>query len=107
MIFYLCNGNQLAGTQADAKALDRDFIQVDVPTDKAGLMAYINELMARLENSPEISNEPPPPPAPPASIPVSYTERAVSFEDAFENMPLALQLHFGAKAMENARSCLK
>lgn len=53
MIFYLCNGNQLAGTQADARQLDRNFVQVDVPTDKAGLMAYINELMARAPVAPE------------------------------------------------------
>lgn len=49
MIFYLCqtaNGPQLAGTQADAKALDPKFRQVDVPTDKASLMAYINNLMS-------------------------------------------------------------
>jgi len=50
MIFYLCQtpaGPQLAGTQADAKALDRNFKQVEEPTDKAGLMKRLNELLAK------------------------------------------------------------
>lgn len=48
MIFYLCqteDGPQLAGTQADAKALDRNYEQVDLATDKAGYMAYVNILL--------------------------------------------------------------
>jgi hypothetical protein len=48
MIFYLCNGVQLAGTQADAKAIDPKFTQVDIPVDKAGLMAYVNNLLAQV-----------------------------------------------------------
>ena len=51
MQFYLCevkDGVQLAGTQADAKTLDRGFTPVDVPTDKAGLMAYVNRLFERI-----------------------------------------------------------
>lgn len=30
------------GTQADAKRLDKDFTQVEVPVDKDGLMAFLN-----------------------------------------------------------------
>ena len=30
------------GTQADAKRLDKDFATVEVPTDKDGLMAFLN-----------------------------------------------------------------
>jgi hypothetical protein len=41
MIFYIAtdeNGmRQLCTKQADAKAIDRDFAQLDIPTDKAGL----------------------------------------------------------------------
>ena len=44
MIFYLAGG-KLAPTQAEAKAIDPNFVQHDVPTDKPGLMAYINNLM--------------------------------------------------------------
>lgn len=55
MIFYLVLGTSsapscLAGTQADAKAMARErgtsWEQHDVPTDKAGLMDYVNQLMA-------------------------------------------------------------
>jgi hypothetical protein len=56
MIFYLVNGNQLAGTQADAKALDKDFTQIDIPTDKLGLMSYINDIM-RVKDSQNVQNE--------------------------------------------------
>jgi hypothetical protein len=53
MIFYQVLGTSaapccLVGTQIDAKRLARErgttYEQVDVPTDKAGLMAYVNEL---------------------------------------------------------------
>lgn len=48
MIFYLTNGSHLVGTQADARALDKDFVQLDIPVDKAGLMAFVNELYDRV-----------------------------------------------------------
>jgi hypothetical protein len=50
MQFYLCDtpdGEQLAGTQADAKALDKGFKDHTVPTDKPGLMGYVNTLLKR------------------------------------------------------------
>lgn len=46
MIFYLCNGDTLAPTQADARKLDPNFEQVDIPTDKGGLMSYLNNILA-------------------------------------------------------------
>lgn len=108
MIFYLCNGNQLVGTQADAKPLDPDFVQIDVPTDKAGLMAYINTLLTDREvSAPEPPTEPaelpdrePEPPQP------SYTELSVKIDEVFEELSLPHQLHLAALAMENARKCL-
>lgn len=54
MIFYLCQtpeGPKLAPTQADARALDKKFKQVDVPTDKANLMGYVNDLLAKAEGN--------------------------------------------------------
>lgn len=54
MIFYLCqtpDGPKLAPTQADAKALDRKFKQVDVPTDKANLLSYVNDLFAKAQGA--------------------------------------------------------
>lgn len=69
MQFYLCkkaNGaTELAPTQADAKAIDRNFKAVDVPTDKAGLMQFINNLYAlALPAVAEVSALDAPPPAP-------------------------------------------
>lgn len=43
MRLYICADGSYAGTQADAKAKGRGWREVDVPTDKAGLLAYLNE----------------------------------------------------------------
>ena len=51
MIFYQCNGSTLCGTQADARLLDRNFVQVDIPVDKAGLMAFVNGLYTKLDQA--------------------------------------------------------
>lgn len=42
MKLYKTPDGQFHGTQADARKVDRDFQQVEVPTDKAGLIAYLN-----------------------------------------------------------------
>lgn len=96
MIFYLTNGSALCGTQAEARDLDKHFVQVDVPTDKAGLMAYINELYARTVEP----SEPPvfmPPPAP------AYTIKTLEIDKVFQNLPLAHQLSLASLALEKAR----
>lgn len=56
MIFYLANGTTLCPTQADAKALDRNFVQHDIPTDKPGLMAYVQGLLDQIhaDDSPSV-----------------------------------------------------
>lgn len=134
MIFYLCNGQELVGTQAEAKAIDKNFVQVDVPTDKAGLMAYLNPLLAdqhdakayRLAlskaqelgfsnvldalNVPEREDPTPPPTPEPQNLPVreqSYTAVTISLEDQWEDLPLPLKLHFASRALEEARSRIK
>lgn len=43
MKLYIAAGVYV-GTQAEAKKLDRDFTPVEVPTDKEGLIAYLNEV---------------------------------------------------------------
>ena len=50
MKLYRSLGRVWTGTQADAKAAQggKDFEEKDVPTDKAGLMAFLNEMEARL-----------------------------------------------------------
>lgn len=42
MKLYLCHGITFAGTQAEAKKLDKDFIPTEVPTDKESLISYLN-----------------------------------------------------------------
>lgn len=55
MIFYLAidNNNQtkIVGTQADAKALNPQFEQIDIPVDKAGLMAWIQQMLDETLNA--------------------------------------------------------
>lgn len=119
MIFYIAtdeNGQrQLRGTQADAKAVNKNFEQVDIPTDKTGLMAYIQDLFTKIDGSAPVEAPEVEPsdgeaelPAEPAvrtpPVQPSYTEWSVKIEDAWDKLPLAHQLHFAAIAMENARS---
>lgn len=44
MIFYKAKAEDgrtvITGTQADARAVNKQFEQIDIPTDKAGLMAF-------------------------------------------------------------------
>ena len=42
MKLYKTPDGQFHGTQVDARKADRDFQQVEVPTDKAGLITYLN-----------------------------------------------------------------
>lgn len=43
MKLYLANG-QYVGTQAEARKIDKGFEQVEVPTDKEGLIDYLNNI---------------------------------------------------------------
>jgi hypothetical protein len=104
LIFYLVNGNQLAGTQADAKALDKDFTQIDIPTDKLGLMSYINDIM-RVKDSQSVQNETYEPE--PVILPARYADVTLTIDEEWENLPLARKLHFAALACETAREILR
>ena len=42
MRLYVNNEQQWSGTQADAKVMSSDFIQVEVPVDKSGLIDFLN-----------------------------------------------------------------
>lgn len=89
MIFYQVLGTSsapccLVGTQVDAKKLARErgtsWEQVDVPTDKAGLMDYVNQLKADVHaelnyscsQQTVIVEEPEPAQAPPTDIPSTW-----------------------------------
>lgn len=55
MICYLVtdsDGNtKIVGTQADAKALNKDFEQIDIPTDKPGLIGWIQQMLDETLNN--------------------------------------------------------
>jgi hypothetical protein len=105
---YVTPAGRWTGTQAEAKELGRDdggWQQRDVPTDKEGLLDFLNRHGVGEQDDIARSTNGFPPrqaePAPPAAS--NYTEQAIRFEDAFAAMPLALKLHFAALAMEEAR----
>lgn len=121
MIYYIAlepNGRKvLCGTQAEAKVIDKEFTQIDLPTDKAGLMATYQEaldtihnlsldkaeLRQRVEQSTDLLSEDKMSDMTKALVEPSYAHQQVAFEDAFAGFPIPKQLHFAALAMENAR----
>ena len=100
---------QWAGTQDDANKLfgRGRWELVEVPTDKPGLIAWLNALSA---DAPQAAPETAPqsPPAPPqASIePPAYVV-SLATDEAFLALPLPHQLHLAALAVENARSRIR
>lgn len=119
MIFYEVehtDGHYLVATQADAKREAREkrctWSQVDIPTDKQGLMGYINDLrrdLASVQPSSQIladegnDDHVPVLPAERPSAGPSYVDASLRIEDQFQLLPLALQLHLAAFAIERAR----
>ncbi len=123
MKLYLIAG-EYVGTQADARDLgkrvgikiDADSHEAEVPTDKAGLLSYLNGLFAdrgnwREEYETVVERCDPPTPymtTPPAQLPgVNLTDLSVGLDDDFQRLPLAHQLHLATLALENARQEIK
>lgn len=97
-------------TQGEALAEKLPFEKEDIATDQPSLMARLNDLWAQIPDPEreEIASEPTPEPEIiPIGITPSYTDISVGFEDQWETFPLALKLHFAARAMEDARSAIK
>lgn len=115
---------QWAGTQDDANRLfgRGQWQQVEVPTDKPGLLAWLNanafdpratstpapitcpecEMAGNCEDHPRGQHGTAKPFTP---MSVEHPAYVVSLatDEAFEALPLPRQLHFAALAMENAR----
>jgi hypothetical protein len=111
VIFYLVNGNELAPTQADARKLDPSFTQIDVPTDKVGLMGYINQLLGnsagftdRDESEPTVEVQPV---IQTVVLPASYSLKSTEVDAAFQNLPLTHQLTLASLALEKARDIIR
>lgn len=112
MIFYRAvdaDGlTHILGTQADARAINRDFEQFDFPTDKAGLLVELNatqhmlfELRQGGGTPPPIAEAPPPPPPPPA--PISYSIQTCELDRAFLAAPMPQRLTLMAVTLEELR----
>lgn len=69
MKLYIDRDGTYHGTQADAKASGLPWEQVEVPTDKPSLIAYLNEHCSPPPEQEERSGDPQPEPAPPSPAP--------------------------------------
>lgn len=96
MKLYMAAG-QYVGTQADARKLDKEFSEVEVPTDKPGLMAFLNAMVAVSGDEFETVVERHDPP-------ISCTDQSVGGDDWFSGIPVEHQLTLTQLALENARS---
>lgn len=95
------------GTQAEAKSFSKEYEQVEVPTDKPGLIAYLNQMHnAQQDREDEFTAivERQDPEVPGEDTVVSHAQRTVDLDSAFLAAPLGQQLTLAAIAVENARS---
>lgn len=113
MIFYRAVDDDgmthIVGTQADARAINKSFEQIDIPTDKAGLMAYANEMQGQIDrlnaNEPlgvddtDLQQEPAPlpipdPPQETETVPApTTTEGLIDLIRSLDGAPLMEVLH--------------
>lgn len=56
MKLYIANGLYV-GTQAEAKAITKDYSQVEVPTDKPGLIEYLNSTQIDADKHQDLADE--------------------------------------------------
>jgi hypothetical protein len=113
MILYRDKTGVVVGTQAEAKRMGKGWTQLIVPTDKQGLIDYLNaqpaidDAFGPEPTRDEIVNSNEPAMQAKASElmnPVtSAIHNSVSIDDSWETIPLARKLHFAALAMEDAR----
>lgn len=97
MKLYIANGTYV-GTQAEAKAITKNFELVEVPVDKAGLIDYLNGLCAAAsEDAPAVVIENTPPPA---------LSEPIDLDSAFEAAPLSTQLRLAVVAIDTASANL-
>lgn len=107
MIYYIARNEEgrriLRTTQADARDIDKNFEQVDVPTDKPSLLIFLQELYSRMD---DLEAEPIPPVEAPPPVKISHADQIVAFEDEWENFPMSKKAHFAALFCDEARYVL-
>ena len=137
MIFYIANkatgGRQVCTTQGEAKPIDKDYVQLDIPTDKAGLRDAIQELLdladaagsietqeaENVPESPQIEAQATPAPSGRPAVDMTSLSREERkklcyprnvdlldreyFEEVWSHMPMPLKLDLISTAMGNFR----
>lgn len=130
MRLYRIVGSAWAGTQAEAKKLSAEYNapwhEAEIPTDKPGLLAFLNSTGARWRAeppAPAVERTPAGQFDPMAGDPIPSREQqldegysldgtragshpSLTFDDAWDGFPLARKLHFAALAMEDARGII-
>ena len=108
---------------AEAKAEDPKFVSIDIPTDKPGLQEWyqrqLDEIDAQTGGSPSDANEETDSGnaascdgntsgAVTADLIMAMPpdQRAMLIEDLFDKLPTMTQLHYGARAIEEARDAI-
>lgn len=107
MKLYFAAG-QYVGTHADAKKLDKDFSPIEVPTDKKGLINYLNVLVSQigLDKPDEFETvvERHDPPIEPETETLSETQYLQQF---FDKAPITLRLELAVRAIDAADAELR
>lgn len=116
MRLYLANG-QYVGTQAEAKKIDRSFEQVEVPTDKEGLIDWLNQARLDVDRSGE-KVELYPTDADVAEVkriagitevvpPINYANRSIAIDEVIEAAELGEAASIAARANERVLEHLR
>jgi hypothetical protein len=110
MKLYLCQDGTYAGTQADAKLRGKQFEQVEVPTDKEGLLSYLNQMVNAVEDlrpadefTTVVERQDPPveETEEPQTLNLSY------LQTFFDQAPITLQLELAVRAIDAADKQLR
>lgn len=97
------------GTQAEAKKIDKNFAEIEVPTDKPGLLAFLNERPRLVEEvcTPVVARQ-----DPPADEAEKWAELGTRDAKTFLNytneffpgLPVETQLTLAVNALDNAQA---
>lgn len=123
MKLYITAAGVYAGTQAEAKKDGKGWTLEEVPTDKQGLIDYLNSFKfdhadpvpTRETDGYELTDTESEAFAPPSTAHVPAgdvrqlntgvpTSPSIQLDDDFDKLPVCRQLDLAARAMENART---
>lgn len=110
-------------TVSEAKSIDPNFVSVDIPTDKPGLMEWYQQQLDAQDAQSEATDSAPSSEdqesasEAPADIPAATNGKITAaailalpsndlsllIEEVFDSLPIMTQLHYGSRAIEEAR----